>query len=133
MKTTNINILLSQLLQRLEEQEKVPLSKKVFVGFDGFIDRIKKPVKRRNEGEIVYYETLREFAERIGQAAGKSGQIELITKKIKSFLPDGLIISCKTPSQILLERGRFTQSTKASKVLPMTALRMSDIIAEVLI
>jgi hypothetical protein len=83
MKTTNTNILLSQLLQRLEEQEKVPLSKKVFVGFDGFIDRIKKPVRRRNEGEIVYYETLGEFAERIRQAAGKSGQIELITKKIK--------------------------------------------------
>jgi len=77
------NILLTQLLQQLKTQNKTPLVKNVFVGFDGFIDNIKKAVKRRHEQDVVYYETLGEFAERISEARGKSGQIEFITKKIK--------------------------------------------------
>ncbi len=78
------NILLGELLQQLKTQNKAPLVKNVFVGFDGFIDNIKKAVKQRHEQDVVYYDTLEEFAERISQAKGKSGQVEFITKKIKA-------------------------------------------------
>jgi len=79
----NTDLLLSQLLQQLKTPEKTRSSKKVFVGFDGFIDNIKKAVKQRQEQDVIYYESLEEFGGRISQARGKSGQVELITKKIK--------------------------------------------------
>lgn len=79
----NTGKLLLQLSQKLRELSNSPVTKKAFVGFDGFVDFIKKAVKQRRSNETLYYDTLTEFSERIRQATGKSGQVELITKKIK--------------------------------------------------
>lgn len=79
----NIGRLLLQLAQKLGQLKDTPPTKKVFVGFDGFVDFIKKAVKQRRSQEVTYYETLTDFSDRIRQATGKSGQIELITKRVK--------------------------------------------------
>jgi hypothetical protein len=74
---------LSQLSQTLAELNKNRSTLKAFVGFDGFVDYIKKAVKQRRGQETIYYETLTEFSERIRQATGKSGQVEMTTNKVK--------------------------------------------------
>ena len=79
----NTGKMLLQLSQKLGQLKETPVSKKAFVGFDGFVDFIKKAVKQRRAGEITYYETLTDFSDRIRAATGKSGQVELITKKVK--------------------------------------------------
>ncbi len=70
---------LSQLIEGFSSNSK----KKVFVGFDGFVDKIMKVVKLKQNFGNVYYSTISEFASRIESASGKSGQIELVTQKIK--------------------------------------------------
>jgi len=59
------------------------VDKKVFIGFDGFVDRIKKAVKEKQNTRTVYYDSIREFADRILVASGKSGQIQLATQRVK--------------------------------------------------
>ncbi len=81
MSTTTTSALL-ELQQRLS-MLKPPIDKKVFVGFDGFVDTIKKAVKQKQNLKTEYYKTLREFSERISAATGKSGQIEMVTQKTK--------------------------------------------------
>jgi hypothetical protein len=81
MATTTTTALL-ELQQRLS-MIKHPIDKRVFVGFDGFVDTIKKAVKQKRNFKTEYYNTLREFSERIYAATGKSGQIEMVTQKIK--------------------------------------------------
>jgi hypothetical protein len=77
----NTGKLLLQLSQSLGKLSNTTM--KVFVGFDGFVDYIKKAVKQRRTQETIYYETLTEFSDRIRQATGRSGQVEMVTKKIK--------------------------------------------------
>jgi hypothetical protein len=79
----NTTKLLSQLSQKLAGLNKTKSTPKAFVGFDGFVDYIKKAVKQRRGQETIYYETLTEFSERIRQATGKSGQVEMTTNKVK--------------------------------------------------
>jgi hypothetical protein len=81
MTASTISTLL-ELQQRLS-LFKAPIDKKVFVGFDGFVDAIKKAVKQKQSLKTEYYKTLREFSDRINAATGKSGQIEMVTQKIK--------------------------------------------------
>lgn len=59
------------------------LEKKVFVGFDGFVDKIKKAVKEKRNTRTVYFDSIRDFADRILMACGKSGQIQMDTQRIK--------------------------------------------------
>jgi len=73
---------LTELRQQLQ-QIVVANDKKVFVGFDGFVDKIKKVVRQSSDSESNYYATLVEFAGRIKDASGKSGQVELMTQKTK--------------------------------------------------
>ncbi|HLF33594.1 MAG TPA: hypothetical protein VI583_05130 [Cyclobacteriaceae bacterium] len=71
------------LIKKLEDIKGKPIDKKVFIGVDGYIDKIQKAVKTRTAGSVDYYPTLKEFAARIDAAAGKSGQVELVTHMIK--------------------------------------------------
>jgi len=71
------------LINKLEADKKEAVTKRVFVGFDGYIDKIQKAVKVRTADSVDYYATLSEFAERIDKAAGKSGQVELVTQEVK--------------------------------------------------
>ncbi|CAD5265299.1 MULTISPECIES: hypothetical protein [unclassified Imperialibacter] len=75
--------MLEDLLQTLQSNGKDFASKQVFVGFDGFIDKIKKAIKQKAGKNTVFFKTLPEFSERINSASGKSGQIEMITQKVK--------------------------------------------------
>jgi len=74
---------LADLLNRLEDIARNPTKKKVITGFDGFIDRIKKPVNTRRGEEIEWFQSIKDFSARIAEASGKSGQIELVTEKTK--------------------------------------------------
>lgn len=71
------------LINKLEAIKNEPIENRVFVGFDGYIDKIQKAVKLRTKDSVEYYQTLSEFAQRIDMAAGKSGQVELVTQEIK--------------------------------------------------
>ena len=74
---------INELINKLENIKSDPIEKQVFVGFDGYIDKIQKAVKVRTKERVEYYQTLTDFAERIDMAAGKSGQVELVTQEIK--------------------------------------------------
>ena len=55
-----------------------------FMGFDGFIDEIISVVSKRSDAEnYSSFATISEFADRIQSAAGKSSNIELVTKQAK--------------------------------------------------
>src|SRR5690349_1343482 len=54
-------------------------TKKLLVGFDGFVDEIIHAVgTRKNKNEYQRITTIAEFASRVGSAAGKSANIELV-------------------------------------------------------
>lgn len=74
---------LSNLIKKLIHDSNQNVSKKSFIGFDGYIDKIQKVVKTRTKNEVVFYPTLKEFGDRIVLAAGKSGQVEIVTQEIK--------------------------------------------------
>jgi hypothetical protein len=75
--------LLSELQKKLVSTNAIPTGEKIFVGFDGFVDTIQKAVKQKQNYKTLYFETIQEFAERIKETTGKSGQIEMVTEKIK--------------------------------------------------
>jgi len=53
----------------------------IFVGFDGFTDHISQAVDQRESATLYTpIPTLRAFGERIAEASGKSGNIELVLK-----------------------------------------------------
>jgi hypothetical protein len=72
------------LLQELKEllQKRLSFSE-VFIGFDGFIDTIQKAVTQRTNESIFYFDTITHFADHLHKLNGKSGQVELVTNKIK--------------------------------------------------
>ena len=54
------------------------------IGFDGFVDEISEAVDKRTSPDTYKrIETIAEFGERIGKAAGLSTNIELVPKVIK--------------------------------------------------
>lgn len=74
--------ILSEILRRMERP--TPEQYKFFVGFDGCIDTIVRPVKKMGEsGEISYFEDIKEFADFVGSKSGKSCCVELhrVTEK----------------------------------------------------
>lgn len=75
--------LLSELLQQLKKSVDLPVNKKVFVGFDGFVDKIMKAVRQRERFQNYYFKTIQEFADRISAASGKSGQVELVLERTR--------------------------------------------------
>lgn len=34
-------------------------------GFDGFVDKVKRPAKERRNTKVIYFETTRDFAQQI--------------------------------------------------------------------
>ncbi len=79
--STNISAL-AELRQLLKSSDGTP-NKKVFAGFDGFVDKIKKAVKEKQNTRTVYFDTIREFADRILMVCGKSGQIQMDIQRVK--------------------------------------------------
>lgn len=65
--------------QQFKEKKEIIQSKKVCLGFDGFVDLVIRPVKtREDEKNCTYFPTIDQFGEKITSLAGKSGNIELI-------------------------------------------------------
>ena len=53
------------LIDKLSRTGQEKLDQKIFVGVDGYIDKIQKAVKLRTENAVEFYPTLTEFSERI--------------------------------------------------------------------
>lgn len=81
METTST--LLLELRDKLKLLQKQEVTFKAFAGFDGFIDRIQKVVRKKHSVKGEYFISVGEFADHLKMLAGKSGQVELITVKTK--------------------------------------------------
>ncbi|MBQ2897290.1 MAG: carbohydrate kinase family protein [Clostridia bacterium] len=65
--------------KQFKSKKEIIQSKKVSVGFDGFVDLLIRPVKTRDdEKNCTYFPTIDQFGEKITSLAGRSGNIELI-------------------------------------------------------
>lgn len=52
--------------------------KRCLVGFDGFVDSMYRPIRKRvDEGTALYYDTIASFGDRIIKSAGKSSDTEI--------------------------------------------------------
>lgn len=68
----------------LEKLKRKTYASQVFVGFDGFVDTLVRPVRQAGaDRNAVYFGSIREFADYLGSKSGKSCSIELekITEK----------------------------------------------------
>ena len=74
---------LEKTLDQLSEYSGKKLEYKTFVGLDGYIDLIQRPVKIQTSEGPEYFETITDFAVHLQKAAGKSGQVELVTQEKK--------------------------------------------------
>lgn len=87
MKANNIHTspeLLSTLQHQLGHFQNQIGSLHVLVGFDGFVDKVQKVVKRKESGKTdLYFQTISEWASHTAQLTGRSGQFELVTEKTK--------------------------------------------------
>lgn len=68
------------LTQKLSKLDAKDLNKKVFVGFDGFEDKIQKVVKSEDDEDVIFYDTISEYGQAVSRAAGKSSQFQLRTQ-----------------------------------------------------
>ncbi len=75
--------LLLELRDKLKKLQKDKPLFRAFVGFDGFVDRIQKVVKNKHSEKDEYFSTINEFTDHLKSFSGISGQVELITEKIK--------------------------------------------------
>lgn len=65
--------------EQFKSKKDIIQSKKVSVGFDGFVDLVLRPVKTRmDENNCTYFPTIDQFGDKITSLAGRSGNIELI-------------------------------------------------------
>jgi len=71
---------LENIVQRLSQ----PIERKVFVGLDGYVDKIIRVVQNRDAAKNpVHFSTIEAFAKRVAAAAGRSAQIELSLQATK--------------------------------------------------
>lgn len=73
---------LNKLISKLNESEN-RLKSNVFIGLDGFLDRIIRPVKKQNGNILQFYETITDFSNACADASGVSAQFELFTQESK--------------------------------------------------
>ncbi|MBI1767200.1 MAG: hypothetical protein HYR67_02360 [Bacteroidetes bacterium] len=75
---------LHRLKEWLGATEKSGVAHQVFIGFDGFVDKIQKAVKQKRSGNNLFFNSIHEFSEHIDSLTGRSGQIELVTIQTKA-------------------------------------------------
>jgi len=66
--------------------DKTYIDKNTAIGFDGFVDKIYRPISSHDNENINYYNTINDFGDRIKQAAGLSGDIDI---ELESIQPGG--------------------------------------------
>ncbi len=69
----------NELVQKLREESRSGISKRIFVGFDGFEDKIQRVVKSGDDDNVQYFKTIDAFSASTAKAAGKSSQFQLLT------------------------------------------------------
>lgn len=74
------------MLSRMREQDT---KYNVFLGFDGFVDQILKPIKTKAEEEVIPFRAMTEFSDYIHGKSGKSCSIDLqmLQEKIGGNMP----------------------------------------------
>ncbi|WP_276370751.1 hypothetical protein [Chryseolinea sp. H1M3-3] len=76
--------LLSDLIRELQQRKDASFDSHAFVGFDGFVETLKRAVRKKENGGKVYFKTQAEFSKRVASMnAGCLNEIELITERIK--------------------------------------------------
>lgn len=78
----NIQQILGNVLSRLQNIKPSDV-KKAFIGLDGYVDRIIRPVKQQGVKQPLFYDTITDFALDCKEAAGVSRQFELFTQEVK--------------------------------------------------
>lgn len=80
--------MLEDLAEKIKKiiAEKRHLDKNAVIGFDGFIDKIYRPISSQEDQDINYYKTINDFGERIKKAAGLSCDIDI---ELESIQPGG--------------------------------------------
>ena len=76
-------IIINELIVKLRNLDMSKVNVRAFIGLDGYIDKIQRAVESSSESGNKYYDTIADFGKRISQAAGKSGQVELVTQVTK--------------------------------------------------
>lgn len=84
MKITPTKKDLGSLKKVLEQFQKKEITLKTFVGFDGFIDKIQKAIKKKSGDTTSFFTSIKEFSDYTHTLSGHSGQIELVTSRIKA-------------------------------------------------
>jgi sugar/nucleoside kinase (ribokinase family) len=74
---------LENTLKKLSEVSDDQFNLNTFVGLDGYIDLIQRAVRIQTDSGPEYFETISDFANHLQKAAGKSGQVELVTQEKK--------------------------------------------------
>lgn len=75
--------LLLDLIDEIESLSFPERNYRAFAGFDGFVDKIQKAVKKKESGQNTYFKTIREFSDHLLSIEGTDGQVELITERVK--------------------------------------------------
>lgn len=75
---------LTELGHRLEALLESRSSFHAFAGFDGFVDTIQKAVSSKHAGTTHYFNTLKDFSKHLQALTGRSGQVELVTTRVKT-------------------------------------------------
>lgn len=80
--------MLEDLTKKIKQiiAKKNYLDKNAAIGFDGFIDKIYRPISSQEGQNINYYKTIDNFGDRIKQAAGVSCDIDI---ELESIQPGG--------------------------------------------
>ena len=80
--------MLENLVTKLEYiiDNKTYLDKNAAIGFDGFVDKIYRPVSSHENNKLNYFNTIDDFGNRIKQAAGLSCDIDI---ELESIQPGG--------------------------------------------
>lgn len=75
--------MLLQLRDRIMELPDLDRSTMACIGFDGFVDHIQRVVHSRPQEGQRFFDNITEFATYLASLSGKSGQVELVSRKIK--------------------------------------------------
>lgn len=75
--------ILNELITVLDNHRKSSRDFLVLAGFDGFVDKIQKPVKKKLANGNVFFDSIGEFADHLKSLKGRSGQVEVTTSITK--------------------------------------------------
>ncbi len=74
---------ITETLNKLNNISPESLNVNTFIGLDGYIDFIQRAVKTQTTNGPEYFTNIKDFSDHLSKAAGKSGQVEIITQETK--------------------------------------------------